>query len=355
MPNGEQEMECEEHYYIGKIKNNDQKFEFFKMNKEETTYIDKAIEYIKKVGPKDLNQFTIEGLIGKGSESLVFKIRLNKTNKYYALKVIKKPKNISNTNELKISRKVKHRNIATILCYYADTNKEEDYIIMELGHSNLTQFTKKTIKRYTLSESFLCMIAYQTLQGLAYLQKMKIAHLDVKPQNILINEYLDIKLIDFSVSLDYSNIQNEDVILPYSGTPFFMSPEILGRKRIKTKDIQKVDMFSLGVTLYILGFGQLPFNIGQEDSDEEMLNKIKSGWKVEDSNNIFSSHFINLLNGLLEVNIKKRLSINQALNDYWIRGAEIILNEKENTYNANSFLSYLITDHIRSFQEYIYN
>ena len=134
-----------------------------------------------------------------------------------------------------------------------------------------------------------------------------------------------------------------------------MSPEILGRKRIKTKDIQKVDMFSLGVTLYILGFGQLPFNIGQEDSDEEMLNKIKSGWKVEDSNNIFSSHFINLLNGLLEVDIKKRLSINQALNDYWIRGAEIILNEKENTYNANSFLSYLITDHIRSFQEYIYN
>ena len=94
MPNGEQEMECEEQYYIGKIKNNDQKFEFFKMNKEETTYIDNAIEYIKKVGPKDLNQFTIEGLIGKGSESLVFKIRLNKTNKYDALKVIKKPKNI---------------------------------------------------------------------------------------------------------------------------------------------------------------------------------------------------------------------------------------------------------------------
>ena len=91
MPNDEQEMECEEHYYIGKIKNNAQKFEFFKMNKEETTYIDNAIEYIKKVGPKDLNQFTIEGLIGKGSESLVFKIRLNKTNKYYALKVIKKP------------------------------------------------------------------------------------------------------------------------------------------------------------------------------------------------------------------------------------------------------------------------
>ena len=47
------------------------------------------------------------------------------------------------------------------------------------------------------------------------------------------------------------------------------------------------------------------------------------------------------------------MSINDALNHYWIRGAEKIFDEKENTYNANIFLSYLLTDHIRSFEEYI--
>ena len=301
--------------------------------------LDSINQYIQEEGPKDLRHFTINEYIGRGSESLVFKIRMNKTN----------------GNEFNISRKLRHKNIATVLGCYGDPSKDVDYILMELGHSNLSHFAKMVIKRNTLSETFLCLICYQVLQGLSYLHKNKIAHLDVKPQNILITEYLDIKLIDFSISLDYSNFKKEEEIIPpYAGTPFFMAPEILKGTKIKIKDLQKVDLFSLGVTLYILGFGQLPFNINSEDNEQEMLYKLKSGWKVVDRNNIFSSHFINFLNGLLQVNIGERMTINQALKSYWIKGAEIILNEKENTYNANTFLSYLITDHIREFQEYIY-
>ena len=224
---------------------------------------------------------------------------------------------------------------------------------MELAHSNLSHFTRKTIKRMVLSETFLCYIANQVLQGLHYLHRIKIAHLDLKPQNILITEYLDIKLIDFSVSLDYSKITNEEVKLPYVGTPFFIPPEIIKRMRVKSRDLQKVDLFSLGVTLYALGFGQYPFDIKTDDGDEEIINKMRSGWKVKDENNIFSSHFINFLNSLLEFDINKRPNINEALNNYWVKGASIILNEKENTANANIFLSYLITDHFREFKEYI--
>jgi len=217
----------------------------------------------------------------------------------------------------------------------------------------LSHFTRKTIKRSVLSETFLCYIANQVLQGLHYLHRIKIAHLDLKPQNILITEYLDIKLIDFSVSLDYSKITNEEVKLPYVGTPFFIPPEIIKRMRVKSRDLQKVDLFSLGVTLYALGFGQYPFDITPDDGDEEIINKMRSGWKVKDENNIFSSHFINFLNSLLEFDINKRPNINEALNNYWVKGASIILNEKENTANANIFLSYLITDHFREFKEYI--
>ena len=317
--------------------------------------LENIIQYIKREGPSDLQHFSIDEYIGRGSESLVFKIRLNKTNKCYGLKVIKKKKNKTNNNEFIISKKLKHKNIATVLCYYVDPKKDVDYILMELGHSNLSHFARKTIKRSTLSETFLCFICYQTLEGLFYLHKNKIAHLDIKPQNLLINDYLDIKLIDFSVSLDYSNLKKEEEIkIPYVGTPFFISPEILERRKTKVKDLQKIDLFSLGVTLYALGFGQFPFDIKPEDEDEEIIHKLNSGWKVVDDNNNFSTHFINFLNGLLEIDINKRLTINQALNSYWVKGAEIILNEKENTYNANSFLSYLITDHIREFQNYIF-
>lgn len=310
-------------------------------------------EYIIREGPNELKRFDVEKVIGRGAECTAFMLRLKSTNKRYALKVIKKRNNKSNFTELNILRKVKNKNIVNVLCYYADPKKEYDYVIMELAHSNLSHFTRKTIKRMVLSETFLCYIANQVLQGLHYLHRIKIAHLDLKPQNILITEYLDIKLIDFSVSLDYSKITNEEVKLPYVGTPFFIPPEIIKRMRVKSRDLQKVDLFSLGVTLYALGFGQYPFDIKTDDGDEEIINKMRSGWKVKDENNIFSSHFINFLNSLLEFDINKRPNINEALNNYWVKGASIILNEKENTANANIFLSYLITDHFREFKEYI--
>ena len=313
------------------------------------------LKEILKELPNEMENFTIEKNIGKGAESTVHKIRFIKTNKCYALKVIKKRNNKSNFNELNILRKIKNKNIINVLCYYADPKKEFDYVIMELAYSNLSHFARKTIKRFVLSETFLCLIANQVLQGLHYLHRIKIAHLDLKPQNILITEYLDIKLVDFSVSLDYSKINNEEVKLPYVGTPFFMTPEVIKRMRIKVKDLQKVDLFSLGVTLYILGFGKYPFNINPEDEEEEVLKKMNSNWKVQDENNIFSSHFIHFLNSLLEFDINKRPTIHEALNNYWVKGASIILNEKENTANANIFLSYLITDHFRDFKEYISN
>lgn len=308
---------------------------------------------IKRDGHKDLQKFTLEDCIGKGSESLVFKIRLKNTNNHYVLKVLKRHKNKINHDELTISRKLKNKHIVNTLCYYADSKKEFDYIITELGNSDLIHFMKKILKRSTMNESFLCLIAYQLLQGLLYMHANKIIHQDIKPQNMIITDYLDIKLIDLSVSSDYS--EKEYFKLHYAGTQFFMSPEVIKGKTILAKDLQKIDLFSLGITLYVLGFGCYPFDFTKEDNDEEIYQKINSEWKVTDENNIFSRHFIDLLNGLLEKDINKRINIFQALNSYFVQGAKILLDEKEKTYNANSFLSYIITDHIRPFQEYISN
>ncbi len=319
------------------------------------SYSDKNImaEYIKKEGLKELQKFTIIDFIGKGGESLVYKIKVNSCNNVFALKVIKKnKKNKINYTELNICKRVKHKNIINTLCYYADQNRQFDYMIMELGNSNLINFERKILKRLTLSETFLCFAAYQALQGLAYLHRQKIAHMDVKPQNLVITDFLDIKIIDFSVSVDYSK-NKKDIKLIYSGTSFFMSPEVIKSKTIKVKDMQKIDLFSLGITLYVLAFGEYPFNMTKGDSDEEIYEKINSGWKVENHDNEFSKHFIDFLNGLLESDINKRMNLEKALNSYFIRGAEILMNEKENTYNANSFLSYLITDHFYSFNEYL--
>jgi serine/threonine protein kinase len=76
---------------------------------------------------------------------------------------------------------------------------------------------------------------------LAYLHRLNIAHLDIKPQNLIINDYLEIKIIDFSVSMDYSRNAKE-IKIPYVGTPFFMAPEIIKSEKVKRKDMQKIEV-----------------------------------------------------------------------------------------------------------------
>ena len=58
---------------------------------------------------------------------------------------------------------------------------------------------------------------------------------------------------------------------------------------------------------------------------------------------------------LLEKDINKRININQALNHYWIKGGEILFDEKEKLYNSNLFLTELMTNNIKKFNDYIKN
>ena len=66
-----------------------------------------------------------------------------------------------------------------------------------------------------------------------------------------------------------------------------------------------------------------------------------------------SKYFLNFIKKCLEKDITKRISIDEALEDYWIKGANIIMNEKEKLYNADSFLINLIMDSFYEFNNYI--
>ena len=93
-------------------------------------------------------------------------------------------------------------------------------------------------------------MTFQILNALKYLQNQKIVHYDIKADNIIINDKLNIKLIDFSISLDYSKITTDKIKLKFGGTNIYMAPEVIKEKTIKIKDINKIDIYSLGVLLY---------------------------------------------------------------------------------------------------------
>jgi serine/threonine protein kinase len=344
-----------------KCKLKDKRNTKYNSNSDEDSQILSNLEgvkkYIKQNNPELDDIFEFQEYIGSGAESNVYKTKLKKNGKTVANKiiVIKEREKKRIFNEIMISKKLKHHNIIDFYgCYEVKENEVSCIVIEYSKFGNLRDFTKNVLKRKFYTETFICFIAYQILTALKYLELCKVAHLDLKPQNITINEFLTVKLIDFSISIDYSRMNSNQIKLPSCGTKFYMAPEVLSSKTIDVKDLNKVDLFSLGVVLYNLAFGTFPFHYECKDfnNKEEIYNIIMNS-EIEFENHSFSLHFIDFLKKLLEKDITKRIDINQALNHYWVKGAKLILDEKENLYNAGKFLSVLITDHIKDFNDYL--
>lgn len=297
--------------------------------------------------------------IAEGGSSTIYEGKINKNKAVVAIKVMEKEKNIHNSlNEVNIISRLRHKNIITTYGYSIDKNNKYNFIMMEKGKNDLRNFHNKVLKRRISSETLLNFICFQILRGLFYLFRNNVVHYDIKPQNIIITDYLDAKIIDFSVSKYIGDIKTEEVQLNYRGTSYYMAPEVIKTKKIKLKDYHKIDLFSLGVMLYTLAFGERPFNINHEDTDDDetIYNKMMTDWKVQNINGTeYSSHFIHFLNRLLEKDIEKRMNIYEALNDYWVKGGNILMEEKENIYNANVFLTDLITDHFSNFNSYLFS
>jgi serine/threonine protein kinase len=233
------------------------------------------------------------------------------------------------------------------------------YCVLEYGkHGDLEKFLKVLLKRKVLSETILCYFAQQILEALKYMHKCKIIHNDIKQSNIVVDANLDIKITDFSVSCTYANFDPDDCVeFPFMGTSKYICPEILGHVKMPVKEACKLDLYSLGVTLYELAFGIYPYKLNDvENKDyENILKNIKNEKLEFPTDKKISPLCKDFLSHLLVNDYNKRYNIEQALNHPWIQGAKIIKDEKENIYCLESFLINMITDNIQKFNDYIEN
>ena len=309
--------------------------------------------------------------INSGSSGIVYEGRVRKgSKKKVALKFIlnclldskrdkKEKEKIKKriNNEIKFLNKLKQKNI-TLLHGVYEIPDDNSCMVLELAkYHDLEHFQKSLIQKKTLSETLLVYISKQILDALYYCHQSQIAHTDIKHQNVLIDENLNIKLTDFSVSFTYANVEpNKTIPLPFAGTSLFMSPEILCHKEIYPSECNKIDIFSFGILLYHLAYAEYPFKLTLKDKKnfQEINNKINKNDLIFPSKiKNFSSYFRDFLSKLLEKNISKRISITEALKHPWIKGAEFVFQEKEKIYDLEKFLINIVTDNIRSFNYYL--
>ena len=339
----------------------------FRTVKEHFKNINNMKDFLKE-GCQDFNNnFELLNYVNSGSCGLVFEGKIKRThNKRIGLKFlmgkILEDKRDKNANQKKIKeynfqKKLHHKNITGLYGFYEIKNCS--CIAMEYAkYGDLEYFQKKLIQKKYLSETLIAYITIQILEGLQYCHQCKIIHMDIKQQNILIDENLNIKITDFSVSQSYEHIKDGGKFsLPLAGTSLYMSPEVLGKYEIDIEDCNKIDMFSLGTLLYNSAFGEFPYQL--EYTDRKNFKGIYE--KIMQNNLLFpiiksySTLFKNFLKGLLNKNIKQRYSINDAMKDPWIKGTKLIFKEKEKMYDLEKFLINIVTDNIKLFNDYLKN
>ena len=177
--------------------------------------------------------------------------------------------------------------------------------------------------------------------------------MDIKQQNVIIDDYVNIKLTDYSVSYCYKD--KKKIKLPMVGTCYYMSPEILRKDTIDASDASKIDVYSIGVLLYLLAFNDYPYKLKDVDGKnyDKILENIEKNELEFPKGFDNSKIFLNLLKKCLNKDIKKRYNIYQLMKDPYFEGYQIILNEKEKMYNASKFVVDLMVDNILNFNQYI--
>jgi serine/threonine protein kinase/tetratricopeptide (TPR) repeat protein len=194
--------------------------------------------------------------LGKGGMGKVYKANDTKINEKIALKLIKPEvaadkKTIERfSNELKFARKIRHNNV----CQMFDLNEEQGthYITMEYVRG---EDLKRLIRKMgQLSVGQVIPIAKQVCDGLAEAHRLGVVHRDLKPQNVMVDEEGNARIMDFGIarSIIGKGITGAGVMI---GTPEYMSPE---QAEVKEVD-QRSDIYSLGVILYEMVTGRVPF------------------------------------------------------------------------------------------------
>ena len=301
------------------INNNNQLFKIL----EPKAILDSKFYLIKKIGQGSSGKI----YLGSKKDSLDNK---NDNMKYFSIKLMNAETIDLNAfkNEIKLLKKINHRNVLKIYAYdYGPKisldktknkkQKEFHYIVMEyLMHGELNKYITDVINNVNIGfgENFGRLIFSQLLDGLEVFHNLNISHRNIKLNNIIIgeNDYI-LKYVDFKMG-----IENQGLLQYCPGTPNYAAPELLLRQPYYGKSN---DIFSLGVTLFVLVTGILPFKLALPN--DIFYQYIANGdyiefWKRKSFLNL-SPSFMQLFNSMIAFDFTQRPSISEIRQSNWMK------------------------------------
>ena len=292
------------------------------INETANTLLDKDALIIEKLN-NNLNENQIKKykkirLLGKGGFAHCYEIFDEESHQSLAGKIIPKTNLIKSRakqkliSEIKIHKSIHHDNIVKFEHYFEDNDNV--YILMELC-TNQTMHELLKRRKY-LTELEVQYYIFQLIKALKYLHQLKIIHRDLKLANLFLSDTLQLKLGDFGLAtkIEFEGERKRSLC----GTPNYIAPEILDGKRGHSFE---VDIWSLGVIIYILLIGKPPF---ETNNKKETYKRIRLKNYSFPQNAKISQPAKELIQNILVLEPHKRPTLDEILqSDFMNMGTSI--------------------------------
>ncbi|KAK8876105.1 hypothetical protein M9Y10_006291 [Tritrichomonas musculus] len=202
--------------------------------------------------------------------------------------------------EIKVHQLMHHPNVVQLI----DVHKNDQYYFIFLEFCSEGELFDLVISKSKLTEDEAAIYFKQILIGLRYIHSLHVAHRDMKPENILLDQFGHVKISDFGLS-KLLDEKSEGLTKTPCGSPCYASPECISGKPY---DGRKNDVWSCGVILYAITTGLLPWT---KRNQKELFKQIQRGEYSIPS--YLSENCSNLISRLLTVDNTKRITIDEAL------------------------------------------
>ncbi|KAL0084022.1 kinase-like domain-containing protein [Phycomyces blakesleeanus] len=261
----------------------------------------------------EMDDYVFDKIIGYGGFSTVRKGYRISDGQKVAVKIIKKSADdddqIRTEREINIWKSLEHPNIVKVQ-NVLETDYATYIVADYCANGHLLDFVHSKTK---LSEPEAKKIFVPLVKAIAYLHNQaKVCHKDIKLENVLLDECNTVKLCDFGLAMAQQPSMKSDSEVA-GGSLAYASPEQI--RSGTALGCPKTDIWSLGIVLYALVSGQLPFT---DSYAGRLQEKIVSGQLEPLPNSLnLSPEFHSLLNGCLSMNPLERFSADQILSSSW--------------------------------------
>ncbi|XP_035824058.1 serine/threonine-protein kinase D3 [Aplysia californica] len=261
-----------------------------------------------------LYQIIPEDVLGSGQFGIVYGGKHKRTNQEVAIKVIDKMRFPTKQEaqlkiEVEILKNLHHPGVVNLEQMF-ETN-ERIFVVMEKLKGDMLEMILSSPKG-RLSERVTKFLISQILVALKHLHSKSIVHCDLKPENVLLSSetaFPQVKLCDFGFA---RIIGEKSFRRSVVGTPAYLAPEVLKKKGYN----RSLDMWSVGVVVYVSLSGTFPFN-----EDEEISDQIQNASFMYPPNpwKDISQEGIDLISNLLQVKMRKRFTVDKSLNHLFLQ------------------------------------